>query len=188
MGRSSPLSLVFGGIVEELDFLSESLAVDTKNFGGTRLVATRTFKNVTDVLRLDFGERSVDAHSPVDREAHVRRQIGNVDTGTLPHNDEALDEVLQLAHVARPRIAFQDLEGTVGEFRGMLAGVVILVAPTTDSFVAQDSSVGGWLPLVFTSTDRTASCPPWRAFGSTCSSLSSTGPNARTPGERERGA
>src|SRR5258706_444577 len=49
------------------------------------------------------------------------RQVMRLDTRLRANNDEALDEVAQFAHIARPRIARKNFESVVAEFAGLLA-------------------------------------------------------------------
>src|SRR5256712_9659875 len=97
-----------------LELAPERGAADAERLGGAGVVAAEALERLEDVGALGVGEADLPRQGrrgpEQDASRHVRRQIVGLDRVAAGEDRGALDRVLQLAHVARPRIAQEALE------------------------------------------------------------------------------
>jgi len=88
--------------------------VETEHLCGQRLVSAHGLEDAQDIPALDLFHRqklrrivALDSDARALELAHTLGQIVDADVVELRESDRALDAVLQLAHVARPRVREQ---------------------------------------------------------------------------------
>src|SRR5215469_7061168 len=101
-------------VTEAFEFIVEGLGADAEDFGGAGLVAGGELNRARDHLLLDVLERTAqrdldEAAVAAAAGAEVVGQVGLPDGMALAHYKRSLDNVAQLAHVARPRMRRQRL-------------------------------------------------------------------------------
>src|SRR5437016_8552417 len=94
-------------------------AADPERFGGARVVASEALQGLQDVHALGLGEcrlpRELRRGAELQGRRYVRRQVRRLEDVAASQDGRALDRVLQLAHVARPRTAEQPPHRLGGE-------------------------------------------------------------------------
>jgi len=92
----------------------------TERPSGLGHVAARVLERVHDELELDLGESFLKAAmvpgARALRRLECRGQVICVDDAVVRENDRALDDILELADIARPRVGRQRIE------RGKISG------------------------------------------------------------------
>ena len=86
------------------ELLAEGFPVYTQDVSRAGLVAPDTGHYIADVFRLYFNQRPVQRLVVERGGPHQRGQIRNIYRFFLRHDHQALDSILQLAHISRPGI------------------------------------------------------------------------------------
>src|SRR6184192_1002363 len=120
------MNLVRGRDSERLHFAVEMGAFEAQRAGGLRHIPAIFLELAQNkfafVSAARFVQRAVRLMQAFGYAAEkFGRKVMRLDARLRANNDEALDEIAQFAHIARPRIARQDVESVVAEFTGLLA-------------------------------------------------------------------
>src|SRR5207248_11149585 len=149
----SPVGSGFVVLGPLLQLLHQRGAVELQNLGGLVLVAAGTLERLVDETIFELGERRVEV-DPFRREGNGVRgrrgkrsrsngrrpdrsgQIRERDLARSPEHREPLDEVLQLADVARPSVSLERNHRGGGEGK-ILCGRLVDEVPDEDGHVSR---------------------------------------------------
>src|SRR3989442_9871603 len=125
MGRT-PSDFLLGVGLDFAELFSQRLSRDAQNPGGGAPVAVDRAEDIAHVGELDLGQGLERAGGPGARQgprrsAERRRHVARVSEPGGAQDHQALDEVPELADVARPRVTQHELLGRGGEFPVRLA-------------------------------------------------------------------
>src|ERR1700733_2167909 len=132
--RQAIRRLVLSGLAEDngalqrhpFEFSVKCLTLDAKNFGGATLVSASGRQHAPDLVGFGIGQSvagGVARLGELDRFANRRV----VDAALRSHNSQPLDHVLQLAHVSRPAIVFQNAQSGLGKPGLLMVAVVVFL-------------------------------------------------------------
>src|SRR5256885_843113 len=120
------MNLVRGRDSQRFHFAVEMRAFEAQRAGGLRHVPAIFLELAQNkfafVSAARFVQRAVRLMQAFGHAAEkFGRKVMRLNTRLRANNDETLDEIAQLAHIARPWIARKNFESVIAEFAGLLA-------------------------------------------------------------------
>ena len=94
---------------------AQGLAVDSEDLRCSGLVAGNACQHVADIFGFHLSQGSLETCFPQSRKAHQRWQVWNPYDISVCHYHQALYDIFQFSHVARPVVILQNLQRPVGE-------------------------------------------------------------------------